>query len=618
MKERPYQTGWWNSTLEAVQRGATRLCGIAATGSGKTVYFSRLHETLELLPWEQMLILVEREELVFQAAEKLKLYNPTLRVTIDKAEMKADVDADIIVISVKSIGDNKIGEDGAWRWCKRIQRYNPATVRCVVVDECHHVVANTYSSILRYFGVFKGEDRYNNPDRLLIGVTATPDRPDGKGLDTVFDEVIFNTPMLDQIRDGWLCNIKGWRVDTLTDISEVSVRGGKFNDAELETAINTRARNALIVRKHLELGEKMKGACFTVDIQHSDDLAAEFRQGGLRWVSISSKTPKDLRKKYLYDLKIGDLDGVASCQALLEGWDEPTIGVLHMSCPMVSGLKFRQALGRGVRPNPSPEELAYLNEQRAAATLAGQPPLPLPWIKPYCVVIDYTDVSGKHSVWSVPSIFGLKSDFKLNGRKITETLDAIETLRTKAKAPVQVELYSSVEEIKAATERIDFLAKPVLTEAIKGLSQYAWVTGVTGGYQLSLGESILRVSQDLLGKFEITRSVKGSKSILGRANELGEALKFADTQIPPGERSLLMADAKWRFAKPTRPQTDYYYRLAPKELKNQFSDDAQSTAKDKFAAYCIETYSSGEISMMITQNEKRRGSWKKKPATAGK
>lgn len=616
MADRPYQTEWLQNTVDAIERGSNRLLGIGATGTGKTMYFSKLPRAIGMLPWEQMVVLVHREELVFQNAEKLRLCNPDLRVGIEKAEMRADPDADVIVASVQSIGKNKVDENGQWVWCKRLQKFNPETVKCLVIDEVHHGIAASYCSVLRYFGMYRQEDRYNNPDKIFIGVTATPNRPDGIGLEVICDEIVFDSPLRSMIEQGWLVDLKAYRIDTLTDISDVSVNAGEFNTAELEGKVNTPGRNRLIVKKYLELGEEQKALAFTVDVQHAVDLAAEFRQAEKRFAAVSGATPRDERREIFRAIKRGGpdgLQGITSCGVTIEGYDEPTIGCLLMAGPTKSIIKYTQSIGRGTRPSPSPEDLAVLNERRAAALMAGRKPEPLPWIKPYCIVLDFADLSGRHQVNTLASLFGLKPDFNMKGRKVVETLEKVDRIVAKAKAPVQVEMYSSVDDLQSATERIDLFAKPTVPEVITGMSQYAWVTGVTGGFQISLESAILRVSKNMLGQYEVSRSKNGSKSVLGKANELGEALKFADAQIPAAERSILQADAKWRYLPPNDKQCNYYYNLAPKPLKASMGND-----REKFREWLKGKFTSGEVSNLISQLEKRRGGWgDRKKKTAG-
>ena len=274
------------------------------TGSGKTVLFANLPEHLKLSVPDQMLVLVHRDKLVQQNADKLRKYNPHLTVEIEAGDRRADPNADVIVGSIQT-----------FQHAKRRERFNPAIVKVVIVDEAHHCPSPSYLKVLEYFGVYKGAaNRASN--KLLVGLTATPRRGDKIGLEKVFDKIVFARSIREMVEANWLVEPTGYHVSTLTDISDVGTKGGDFKEGELADAVNTFERNRLVVQEYQKLAPGMTFAAFTVTIQHSKDLADVFRSYGISCEAISGETP-DREREILYrEHDSGALRGLASCGVL--------------------------------------------------------------------------------------------------------------------------------------------------------------------------------------------------------------------------------------------------------------------------------------------------------------
>jgi hypothetical protein len=140
-----------------------------------------------------------------------------VRIGIEKAESRARLscmygqDDRIVVASVQTMRD------------KRLARFNPADFATVVIDECHHATAKTYRDIIGAFGSSK-----------VLGMTATPDRGDGIGMDNAFDAVAYEYSMLDGMRDGYLCPLRALAVDVEgLDLSKVRTTAGELNEGDL-------------------------------------------------------------------------------------------------------------------------------------------------------------------------------------------------------------------------------------------------------------------------------------------------------------------------------------------------------------------------------------------------
>ena len=137
--ERDYQEKCENSIVTDYLAGLHQLLVVMATGTGKTVVFSKLIKRLKSLPGNplsgKILVFAHREELVDQAVDTIREWNPGLKVGKEMANDWADTDCDVVVSCVASIG-----RDGA----TRLVRFGDFST--VICDEAHHSIAQTYRS----------------------------------------------------------------------------------------------------------------------------------------------------------------------------------------------------------------------------------------------------------------------------------------------------------------------------------------------------------------------------------------------------------------------------------------------------------------------------------------
>ena len=596
MVNRPYQTECLNAIATGALEGCNRQLVVLPTASGKSKIFAQMPETMKLRRPDKMLVMVQAEELCFQAMKHLQEANPALKVGLEKAQYRSSWSDDIVVASVQSLGGTQAKEGGGYEWGKRLRSLEPDSFTTIVIDESHHCTAKNYHGPMRYFGVMKSEPQYNRADKFLLGVTATPNRSDNKGLEGFFDKIVYSRDIRTMIREGWLAEPIAHRVDTMVSLREVGVRGGDFIEAQLSKVVNSPERNSLIVDKYLELGEGEPFIALTVDIQHTIDLTEMFRQRGVTCFGIASKNDKqcewlitaaEARKATIDAYNRGEFKGLISCQALLEGFDAPRATVCLWGRPTKSGLLYTQGTGRVLRPFPPPEE---------SANWTG-------WRKKFAIIIDFVDNANSvgSALMAVPSLFGLRADFNLKGKKVTEVLDAVEKIKA-AKPSINTTLYADLDALKAVSERIDLFAVPTVPPEIGKSSQFSWTTGMSEGtYQLNLPDKgLLTIKVNALGEYEVSKHMTGVKTPIGTAKDLQAALKIADKSVPNEAMIILRSDANWRKLPASEAQLGLLKRLYP-EMRRPFKSDAE------FYAMANSTYSRGQVSALIAQRDRRSG-----------
>lgn len=311
--------------------------------SGKTVVTSHLIGE-EIAPGERALFLAHREELVDQAAEKMRAIIPGARVGIEMANRKADLSCEVVVASVPTLAS-----------ARRIVKWPCDAFRKVIVDECHHALSDTYVKVMDYFGCYAP----NGTDTL--GVTATLARGDGAGLGTVWQEVAYERSVLEMIVDAYLVNPRGRRVEVDIDFSQVRTKGGDYVASELGEALTEAGFEQVITEAYLRHGGGRPGLVFTPTVATAQSAAEALRAAGVKAQAVWGEMDRAARAEAINGLRNGDLDILTNCAVLTEGTDIPRAEVAIMARPTKSGVLYRQMVGRVLRPFPGKTEALILD-----------------------------------------------------------------------------------------------------------------------------------------------------------------------------------------------------------------------------------------------------------------
>lgn len=559
---RDYQADALRLSKDRFDAGVQRQLIQMPTGTGKTVVFAKLKEHHSFQ--HRLMVLIHREELAKQAADSIKLWNPSYRVGIEMADREASSNDDIVVASVQTLG-----LEGS----KRLDKFNPAHFDGMVSDEAHHATATTWKRVFNKFGLLE----HGGHRGLLLGVTATPNRGDGQALGQVFDEIVYRMSILDAIRDGWLVNIRGFKVRTGVDISGVGSRAGDFAVGQLESAVNIDQRNHLIVQNWLSRCENRQTVAFCVDIAHAQQLAATFQAYGVAAQAVWGSDP-DRAEKLAYH-KTGRLKVLTNCGVLTEGYDDWTISCIVMARPTKSQLLFVQMAGRGTR---IPAGLWNLNE----AIMQG-----LVVAKRDCLIMDVVDNTGRHSLTTLASLFGLGETTDLQGKTVTEAKAIVDEAR-QMYPDIDLNTLDSLEEIKSTVEHVE-LFDIKWSEEVLGGSKLKWHKTVNGDYTISLpNNEAVTISQDLLDKWNVKGRVMSNTFEIKGIDSLVDAFNQADNFIQShgkGLMPLLRREAKWhkkRISMPQKMMLKRLYKYEPQILAH------------------LDSLSSGEASNLIDKKIK--------------
>ena len=305
---------------------------VAATGTGKTLVaafdYRRLRERLQN---PTLLFVAHRKEIL---AQSLGAYRAVLR---DGAFGELLVDGHRpdqgrhVFASVQSLAQIDLDD------------IQPDAFDIVVVDEFHHAAATTYRRLLNHL-----------KPRILLGLTATPERTDGQSVLEWFDgRIAVELRLWDALERGLLCPFQYFGLHDGTDLSHVQWSRRGYDVAALENVYTgDQARVSLVVQAiqdKLADPQSMRALGFCVSVAHARFMAHEFARRGLPAVAVSADTPTDEREAALRNLRDGTVNVVFCVDLFNEGVDVPEVDTVLFLRPTESALVFLQQLGRGLR-----------------------------------------------------------------------------------------------------------------------------------------------------------------------------------------------------------------------------------------------------------------------------
>lgn len=370
---RPYQRDAIAAVLAARRDGVRRMLISLPTGAGKTVIFSQLARMAR----RQVLVLAHREELLEQARQKLlAATGGEVSVAVEQGNRRASADARILVCSIRSLREERLGRVLQGR-----------DIGLVIYDECHHAAAEDNRRVLRQIGVF--EDDWPG---TLLGFTATTARGDGKGLDGVFERIVYTRSLPEMIDDGYLVPLRGFRIATDADLTRLSRGGADFREDELEEAIDIEERNALVARSIQELARDRRTIAFCVTVNHARNLRRALSTLGVPAGIVHGAMQPDHRAQALAAFREGRTQVLTNVAVLTEGFDDPEVSCIAMARPTRSEGLYAQCVGRGTRLAPGKKD---------------------------CLILDFVDLYDL-DLCTLPSLFGCPRDIDLEGEDARE------------------------------------------------------------------------------------------------------------------------------------------------------------------------------------------------------
>ncbi|MCY4158792.1 MAG: DUF3427 domain-containing protein [Bacteroidetes bacterium] len=330
--------------VERAIHGRKRNLVVAATGTGKTVVAALDYRRLtdQRSPF-RLLFVAHREEILQQARRTFRsvLKHPNFGECYVGGIIPKKWD--YVFASVQSLSRLDL------------ERINPNHFDMLIVDEFHHAAAVTYQRLLEYF-----EPEY------LLGLTATPERRDGKDILSWFGgRITTELRIWDAIERSLLVPFHYFGRHDGVDLSSVKWVRGTYDESELShlfTADDIRVHKILkAVRDHIANPRKMRALGFCVSIAHAEFMTRKFNDAGIPAACITGTTRRDERRSIQGRLINCDVNIVFSVDIFGEGVDIPPVDTILMLRPTNSATVFLQQLGRGLRHNQGKDCLTVLD-----------------------------------------------------------------------------------------------------------------------------------------------------------------------------------------------------------------------------------------------------------------
>lgn len=336
--------------VEREDRGNFKNLIVAATGTGKTVIsafdyqeFARTHSRARIL------FTAHREEILRQS---LNTYRSVLQdanfgtLWVGTNRLQEASEYEHLFVSISMFNS---------RFDEFFALLDSDFYDYIVIDEAHHSQADSYRKLFDHF-----------QPQLLVGLTATPERMDGKDLRPDFGNRISAEIRLPQaLQAGLLTPFQYLCISDDTDLSDDSLWSGqKYNIERLADKLCAKTRARLIVdalHKYLADEYTCRALCFCVNKRHADFMAEQLRLYGFNAQSLTSDTPSEERKQLAKELREGTLHYLCVVDIFNEGVDIPEVDTVLFLRPTESLTIFLQQLGRGLRLSAGKTELTVLD-----------------------------------------------------------------------------------------------------------------------------------------------------------------------------------------------------------------------------------------------------------------
>ena len=328
------------------------------TGTGKTVLLASIvNDEVRRVANPCVWIVAHRRELVEQIEGTLAKMLAKENEQEEQAESLSDValSSSLKVMSIQ--------------WLSRHYQELDEQPTLIVIDEAHHAVAKTYSEVMNAY-----------PEAKKLGVTATPCRLTKRGFTDLFEVLLCSHSIPKFIKEGHLADFDYVSLNPSSedqkkiDGLEKRAADGDYNIAEMQGVLDCRPSIERLYQSIEEYVKGKKGIVYAINIEHAEHIAEYYREQGLAAVAISSKTPKEERRRLIEQFKRGNAnDGKPSYASLSlsktenhdnaqseiqilvnvdlfgEGFDCPDVEFIQLARPTLSLAKYLQMVGRGLR-----------------------------------------------------------------------------------------------------------------------------------------------------------------------------------------------------------------------------------------------------------------------------
>ena len=353
LKPNSMQVGFITNLKKILEAGEDRALLISATGTGKT-YASAF--AMRELGFKRVLFLVHRGQL---ARQTKKSYEKVFAKSVSMGLVGAgyhEYDADYVFATVQTLNRDE-----------HLLQYDKDAFDCIVLDEAHHVTADTYQKIMKHFS-----------PKLWLGMTATPDKRDdnvaGRNVYELFNyQIAYEIRLQQAMEENLLCPFHYF------GITDLSIVGDDKDNRDFSMLTSDERVKHIIQQANYYgySGEKVKGLIFCSSIKETQELSHKFNNivnpdtgKYFRTIALNGDANEQERQDAFERLAMNEseanvhkqpLDYIFSVEILNEGVDIVEVNQVIMLRPTQSPIVFIQQLGRGLRKADGKEYVVILD-----------------------------------------------------------------------------------------------------------------------------------------------------------------------------------------------------------------------------------------------------------------
>jgi len=328
---RPYQNQIINQARELMLAGEKSMLICSPTGSGKTALTAHMLGTAAKKNMGSWFV-VHRRELIHQSMR-----------AFDKAGVFHGVIANNFITDARP----KVQIASIGTLVNRFDRMKKP--KLIIWDEAHHIAAKSWAKIFKQF-----------PDSFHIGLTATPERLDGRGLREYFNNIIMGPSVSWLIENGYLSKYKLF-APTEVNLSGIHTRMGDYVKSELSSIIDKPTITGDAIREYKKQCDGARAIVFGVSIEHSNHVTAQFNSAGIAAASVDGESSIEHRDWALREFQNGKIKVLSNVDLFGEGFDVPSLECVIDLAPTQSLAKALQRWGRALRPSPGKEHAIILD-----------------------------------------------------------------------------------------------------------------------------------------------------------------------------------------------------------------------------------------------------------------
>lgn len=334
LQKREYQIKGKAALYESIRNGNKRILWVFPTGGGKSTMASDVTKDC-IKAGKRVLFMVHSKELVQQFAQRLRSQY-RINSAIIMAGHPTDYSQPVQVASVQTL----------------VRREAPKA-DLIFIDESHRAKANTYEKILAKY-----------PGAIIVGLTATPFRTDGKGLGDIFEDIVHPVKIRELIDLGFLVPTQCYVPAASVDMSGVKMTAGDYNKKQMAEKYNDHNIISGAVENYRKFADGKKAIVFCVNVELSKTVCDRFKEQGISSAQLDGTSDKEERRKMVQQFADGKIRVLVNCQIFTEGFDIPDTEVVILMRSTKSLGMYVQMVGRGLRPAPGKTECIVIDHGR--------------------------------------------------------------------------------------------------------------------------------------------------------------------------------------------------------------------------------------------------------------